>query len=587
MNLIYNFLRAYPWKSAIALMAMLFAGLAEGIGISTFLPLLGIAIDYGTGSSTAQASESASELEQMVRNLFETVGITPTIGTLLTVFIVSILIQNALLLIANVRVGYIIVQITKDLRLELIRTIFVSRWEYFIRQPVGHFTNAFQSEIARTAAAYQHGIRIIVTLLHAAVYAGLVFLVSWQVSLAAITATVVFFYSLRIFTQRSKRFGDKITKLMQALTAQMTDSLVMIKPLKSMARGRLAETVLIEKTKRLKTITKKLVLAGASLGAFQDPIILSFLALGIYITLVYFKLPLANVLIVIYLLTKLFKQFKKIQKENQLMKSAESAYWSLQDKLQAARQAKEPLPGSRQPVLNNGIRLDRVGFAYDKRWILQDATLTFPVGSFTAIVGPSGVGKTSVVDLITGLLRPQAGEIWIDGLPMSEIDLLQWRRMIGYVPQETLLLHNTISMNVTLGDETLTTEDVTYALKAAGAWDFVKALPERMDSIVGERGHMLSGGQRQRIAIARALVHKPKLLILDEATTALDPENEAAICRTLGDLRGEMTILAISHQSAVLEVADRSYRLEDGKAILVTDRKAEETEGASASTAIV
>ncbi len=373
---------------------------------------------------------------------------------------------------------------------------------------------------------------------------------------------------------------------MQSLTAQMTDSLVMIKPLKTMARGRLAETILIEKTKRLKEVNKKLVLAMESLNAFQDPIIFSFLALGIYITLVYLKLPLANILIVIYLLSKLFKQFKKVQKEYQLMRTAESAYWSLQDKLQAARQAKEALPGSKQPVLNDCIRMDQVGFAYDKLRILQDATLTFPAGSFTAIVGPSGIGKTSVVDLITGLLRPQAGEIWIDDLPMSEIDLLHWRRMIGYVPQETLLLHNTIFMNVTLGDETLTTEDVTSALKAAGAWEFVEALPKGMDSIVGERGHMLSGGQRQRIAIARALVHNPKMLILDEATTALDPENEAAICRTLGDLRGEMTILAISHQPAVLAVADRSYRLEGRKAILANDRKAEGTKGTSASAAI-
>ena len=141
-------------------------------------------------------------------------------------------------------------------------------------------------------------------------------------------------------------------------------------------------------------------------------------------------------------------------------------------------------------------------------------------------------------------------------------------------------------MNVTLGDETLTTEDAKYALKAAGAWEFVKALPKGMDNMVGERGQMLSGGQRQRIAIARALVHDPKMLILDEATTALDPENEAAICRTLRNLRGEMTILAISHQSAILEVADRSYRLDGGKAILVNDRKAEGAEGTSASTAI-
>ncbi len=111
MKLLYNFLRIYPWKSAIALIAMLFAGLAEGFGISTFLPLLGIAIDRSTGPSAAQASESASGLEQIVRDIFETIGIAPTIGTLLTVFIVSILVQNVLLLVANVRVGYIMVQI--------------------------------------------------------------------------------------------------------------------------------------------------------------------------------------------------------------------------------------------------------------------------------------------------------------------------------------------------------------------------------------------------------------------------------------------------------------------------------------------
>jgi ATP-binding cassette subfamily C protein len=154
---------------------------------------------------------------------------------------------------------------------------------------------------------------------------------------------------------------------------------------------------------------------------------------------------------------------------------------------------------------------------------------------------------------------------------LEKIDLKKWRRMIGYVPQETLLLHDSILMNVALGDKDLTAEDIEDALRAAGAWEFVSILPQGMYSVVGERGHKLSGGQRQRIAIARALVHKPKLLILDEATTALDPENEAAICKTMQNLGGAITILAISHQPALMKVSDQAYRLQNKTMVPIED----------------
>jgi ATP-binding cassette subfamily C protein len=172
-----------------------------------------------------------------------------------------------------------------------------------------------------------------------------------------------------------------------------------------------------------------------------------------------------------------------------------------------------------------------------------------------------------VVDLVTGLLRPQEGEVRIDDQPLAEAEIRSWRRMIGYIPQDTLLLHDTVLNNVTLGDRELTEADAEYALNAAGAWEFIKSMPKGIHSIVGERGGKLSGGQRQRIAIARALVHRPALLILDEATTALDPDTEAAICSTLQQLRGELTIIVISHQPALGNIADLTYRIQDGGAV--------------------
>jgi ATP-binding cassette subfamily C protein len=204
--------------------------------------------------------------------------------------------------------------------------------------------------------------------------------------------------------------------------------------------------------------------------------------------------------------------------------------------------------------------------------VLHNVSLIFPAGQISAILGPSGSGKTTIVDLVIGLLKPREGEVWIDDLPFAQVNQKKWRRMIGYIPQDPILMHDTVINNITFGDAKTTEQDVKKALQAAGAWEFVKSMPDGMQTIVGERGGKLSGGQRQRISIARAIVHNPKLLILDEATSALDPQSEAAILETLQQLRGRLTILAISHQSALVGIADKVYRVKDGKIVATEDR---------------
>jgi ATP-binding cassette subfamily C protein len=281
-----------------------------------------------------------------------------------------------------------------------------------------------------------------------------------------------------------------------------------------------------------------------------------------------------TVLVLIVLLGRILRRLSKIQQEYQNMGVFEAGYWSMTETLERAQKMQEQKLGDQKPELKHAVRLEGVTFAYSKTNVLNDTSLIFPTGEITAIVGPSGSGKTTIVDLVIGLLRPQNGEVWIDDLPLAKVDLHQWRGMIGYVPQETLLLHDSIFVNVTLGDSGISEYQVQEALQKAGIWEFIETLPKGMQSSVGQRGLKLSGGQRQRVAIARAIVHKPRLLILDEATTALDPENEAAICQTLQMLRRELTILTISHQPAVLDVADRAYRLDQGKAVLTLDRMA-------------
>jgi ATP-binding cassette subfamily C protein len=568
MRLLITFARNYPLSSTLMILALLLGGLIESLGLSMLLPIIGITIGNSTGAGplpVAKDGAAVSMLERMVTDGFTFLGITPTLGMLLIILILTVILKNGLLLLANKQIGYTVARVATDLRLELLQALRVTRWQYFIKQPLGSIANSIATETSRTSKAYKSGVLMTAQFIQALIYCIMAFLVSWKATLISLTAGFAILYALRRFLKRSRRAGRRQTDLRKSLMRLLADTLQSIKPLRAMARENVSDRLLAKKTIRLNRALQKEVLNKEFLAAFQHILVTIFLAGGIYVLLTYWQITLASAMILVVLVSRLLNRLNSVQRHYQHMIINESAYWSLQDTLQTAKSEREEMGGDRTPVLKQAIHLENVTFAYDDNQVLKDVSLDFPKGRIITIVGPSGSGKTTLVDLVIGLLQPQQGKVWIDNVPLAEVNLRSWRRMIGYIPQETILLHDTVLNNVTLGSPDLSAADVQDALRAAGAWEFINSMPQAMQSIVGERGGKLSGGQRQRIAIARALVHKPKLLILDEATSGLDPKSEAAVCDTLQQLRGELTILAISHQSALVKIADKAYRIQDGK----------------------
>ena len=228
--------------------------------------------------------------------------------------------------------------------------------------------------------------------------------------------------------------------------------------------------------------------------------------------------------------------------------------------------AKEP--DKKMPV-NKSIELKDITYAYPNtdKLIFDHADLTIPVGSSVGIVGTSGAGKSTIVDVLLGLLKPRTGNIYADGVDVMT-EYRAWLKNIGYIPQMIFMLDSTIRDNVAFGvdRDSIDEERVWEVLKEAQLDEFVRNLPDGLDTTIGERGIRLSGGQRQRIGIARALYEDPEVLILDEATSALDNDTEAAIMDSINRLQGKKTLVIIAHRLQTIEKCDMIYRVENGKA---------------------
>ncbi|HET7313165.1 ABC transporter ATP-binding protein [Salinisphaera sp.] len=559
MQLIKDFFKRYPGQCLIVWACLVVASIAEGLSLSTLLPILTIA----TGSQSPMVDAKTQDfLSQWLHRL----SIDPTIGAMMSIVLVGLVFKAVLTLIAYRQVGYTVAAIATEGRLNFLRALSSSRWEYFLSQRTGRLSNTISTEASNSADAFQSMANLASLASQSVVFLLVALLINWKIAVMAVLIGAAIFGVLKVMVSISREAGGRQKNSFQHLMALLTDSLASLKPLKSMAREGQIDRMLERQTRELNGALRTRVMAQETLKALQELLIGVVLIAGVGASLLVWNLQLSEIMVLTIVLARMLTRLSKVQQEYQKLASREAFYWAMNEQIDNARAARETAFGDRRPTLERGVTVERVSFGYEGRSVLHAVDLEIPAGGFTTLIGFSGAGKTTLIDLIIGLLRADEGRILIDGVPIDAIDIRAWRSMIGYVPQDTILLHDSIYNNVVVGDQSLSEEAAIDALKRAGAWSFVSALADGIHTSVGEHGGRLSGGQRQRVVIARALVHQPRLLILDEATSALDPETEAAVSATLADLGKDYTVLAVSHRSALTERSHRVYQLDQGRA---------------------
>lgn len=548
-SLFLHFARIYPIRFAIALGALLLAGFVETIGIGALLPLLNLVLE------NSQANES-DILSQAINTVFNAIGLTQNFQNLLLVIVLAISLKSLIIFQALKIVSYIAVDITYDMRRKLIAALLGAQWKYYSVLNIGQSANAIATEADHAGQFCVIIGKTISAAIQASVYVLIAFAVDWKVSLAAIILGGAAAFILKFLVRMARDAGNDMADTLNSLLARLDEALSGAKPIKAMGEEHRYATLLEKDTLGLQGARKKLALSSLLLNLAHEPAVVLFMAIGLFWAFSYANFPLSELFMMGFLFNRLLSQVNLVQNHYQKSALFEGAVSAVIEKTQIAKNNQEDHKGTVQPHFGKAIEIKNLGLAYDKTRVFKDISEQIPAHKFSVIFGPSGSGKSSLLDAILGLTPYQTGCIYIDNTALEKINIKAWRQIIGYVPQETFLFHDTITQNVTLGDDNISEEQVIQALKDANAWDFICKFEDGINHIVGEKGGKLSGGQRQRIAVARALARSPKILILDEATSSLDKASEQSILSTLKEMVPSITIIMISHDPKTLDIAD-------------------------------
>jgi ATP-binding cassette, subfamily C, bacterial len=543
-------------RSIPLLFGMLVVGFLEGISVATLFPVLAIATNV---------SQEPSKLQSAIERGAAFLHLPLTLEFLCSFIAITVALKAILNLIVARQLGQAAAIMAQSLRERLLDALMRARWSYFTVQPVGRFIAAATSEANWASVAFRAALRVVEQLARTIIFCGIAILLGWKMALISIAMGVLMGLSLRSLSRAANVAGRARRQTMSHLVEEVSDTLAGFKPLKAMNRhGRLLEE-LKKDALQMRSAMNALILNQGLLNELPGLTQIVLFSIAAYIAIAFIGTPVDSIIVAGVVSFALASNVVRVRGVLAQLAQADTTYWDLQHTISEVEHAAERLHGTVTPSIDVGCEFRNVSFSYGRGPVLVEATFTIPARRITTLIGPSGIGKTTIADLLLGLYVPTSGSIRVDDVELESLDIVQWRSMVGYVSQDIILFNDTIFANVALGDASISEQQVIDAVSAAGLRSVVEELPEGMYSTIGERGFRLSGGQRQRLALARALIHKPKLLILDEATSALDPSTEEEIRDVIAARSTEMTVLAITHQPAWINRADLIYVIENGR----------------------
>jgi ATP-binding cassette subfamily C protein len=543
------------WRAVELIMFLLVGSFTEGISVVLLIPILRF-----TRPGSGIAIPGLSTVIQ------GNMGLAITLAG----FVCVIALRGLLTRHTNVTMIATTLELVNTLRVDLFSAIAYSKWGFLSTLRTADLDHALSIEVSR--------VQFTISSLFASCQAALLLLIyivislvisPWMTLLASLFGLVLFLL-MRPVRRATTAFGEVFTSQNQRQQHVISAFIGSVKTAKSFN----AEPAYIAKFSSELEAGKQSHMKLAHVGATGALVSQVFTAAAMgsfaFTAVAVFHLPFTKLAVLLFALMRMAPRMTGLQESAHQIMVNLPAFETMRRLKQSCDAAREFEAATNDPpMLRHRLRFEAVGYTYaaQDRASITDASFEIPAHQITAFIGPSGSGKTTLADLLMGLIEPQTGRIMIDDIELTGENRRSWRSGIAYVPQEVVLTHDTILANLRLAYDDVSEAEIWHALEQANASGFVSALPDGLLTIVGERGIRFSGGERQRIALARALLRRPELLILDEGTSALDWQSQALIAESVERLRGKVTVVTIAHRPSMIAVADWVVAIDGGQIV--------------------